>query len=121
MIEAIVISYLLTVLEIPAFAEVPEVKPDRYILVQKTGSQRENRIDTATLAIQSIAPTLFEAAALNERVKAAITLLPEARAAVFRAALNSDYNFTDTETKERRYQAVFHITYKEDEHESYCC
>ena len=32
---------------------------------------------------------------------------------VFRCELNGDYNFTDTETKRYRYQAVFDLTYKE--------
>ena len=29
--------------------------------------------------------------------------------------LNSDYNFTDTETKEYRYQAVFDINYYQED------
>ena len=72
-----------------------------------------DRLDTATVAIQSIAGTLYEAAALNERVKQVMENLPYQEANVFRAGLNSDYNFTDEETKERRYQAVYQITYKE--------
>ena len=30
---------------------------------------------------------------------------------IIQIELNSDYNFTDTETKEYRYQAIFNITH----------
>ena len=47
---------------------------------------------------------------INEEVKAAmdeIIVLPE----ISRSKLNSDYNFTDTEKKRYRYQAVYDITH----------
>lgn len=113
MIETTLLKYLEEALDVPVSLEVPENKPPVYVVLQKTGSRRENRLDTATFAVQSIAPSLYEAAELNEQVKAAMEGLPYAEKNVFRAELNSDYNFTNTQTKERRYQAVFHITYKE--------
>ena len=114
MIELIVLNALSTMLTpIPVVMEVPEEKPGTYVVLEKTGSQRVNRVDGATFAVQSYAPTLYEAAALNEQVKSAMDQLPYLTEEIFRAALNSDYNFTDTETKERRYQAVYDITYKE--------
>lgn len=114
MIETIVLDALTAGLSpVPVVMEVPEERPETYVVLEKTGSQRLNRLDTATFAAQSIAPTLYEAAELNEAVKAVFDQLPYTAEAVFRAALNSDYNFTDTETKERRYQAVYEITYKE--------
>lgn len=113
MIERTVLNYLDSTLEVPVYMEEPDHKPEQYIIIQKTGSQRVNRLDTATLAIQSIAGTLYEAAVLNESVKQIMEQLPYSAGDVFRAALNGDYNFTDEETKERRYQAVFQITYKE--------
>ena len=113
MIEITLQDYLSGELAEPVVLEVPHPAPASYVVLQKTGSSRENMIDTATFAIQSIAPTLYEAAALNERVKDAMELLPWAAPSVFKAALNSDSNFTNPNTKERRYQAVYHITYKE--------
>lgn len=113
MIEITVRDYLAGELPEPVALEVPHPVPERYVILEKTGSRRENGIDTATFAVRSVAPTLYEAAELNERVKAAMELLPWAAASVFRAALNSDGNFSNAETKERRYQAVYHITYKE--------
>ena len=80
------------------------------MLIEKTGSARRNYIDMATVALQSYAESMFEAAALNERVKQVmydIIALPM----ISKAELNSDYNFTDTAKKEYRYQAVYDITY----------
>ena len=110
MIETTVLDYLSSVLSEPCSLEVPERPPVRFVVLEKTGSSRKNFINTATFAVQSYAPSLFEAAELNERVKAAmddLILLPD----IFSAKLDSDYNFTDTATKQYRYQAVYNITY----------
>lgn len=110
MIETTVLDYLSSVLPEPCSLEVPERPPVRFVVLEKTGSSRKNFINTATFAVQSYAPSLFEAAELNERVKAAmdeLILLPD----IFSAKLDSDYNFTDTTTKQYRYQAVYNITY----------
>lgn len=113
MIETVIRAVLAERLPVPAVLEVPEDRPARYVVLEKTGSARINRVDHATFAVQSVAPTLYEAAALNEAVKAVMNRLPYLADCVFRSALNSDYNFSDTETKERRYQAVYDITYQE--------
>ena len=113
MIEVILCSVLEEQLSVPVMMEAPEEKPASYVVLQKTGSNRRNRIDHATVAIQSVAATLYEAAALNERVKEVMDQLPYLAVNVFGSQLNSDYNFTDIESKERRYQAVYDITYKE--------
>ena len=63
---------------------------------------------TATLAIQSYGGTMYQAAVLNETVKQymdAAVALPQ----VSSVKLNSDYNYTDTEAKRYRYQAVFDV------------
>lgn len=110
MIEKIVYDYLSEALPVPVCLEVPDRAPERFVLLEKTGSGRENWICSATLAVQSWAETLFGAAELNEQVKATmdgIVQLPE----ICRCRLNSDYNFTDTATKRYRYQAVFDIVH----------
>lgn len=113
MIEKIVLDYLDAV--IPSYMEIPADFPaEPFLVIEKTGSGRANRIDTATLAIQSYGGTLAEAAATNARVKRlmldGLITLPE----IGRVNLNSDYNFTDTARKQYRYQAVFDITYYEE-------
>jgi hypothetical protein len=110
MIEIIVKEYLSKQLEIEVVTERSDAKMKKYLLIEKTGSSRENFIDTATITIQSYAESMYEAAALNERVKKAmddIAVLSN----VSKSELNSDYNFTDTTKKEYRYQAVYDITY----------
>lgn len=110
MIEIIVKEYLSKQLEIEVVTERSDSKMKKYLLIEKTGSSRENFIDTATITIQSYAESMYEAAVLNERVKKAmddIAVLSN----VSKSELNSDYNFTDTTKKEYRYQAVYDITY----------
>lgn len=115
MIETIVLNYLLSK-ELSVgenvYCEVPkENLPDEYILIEKTGSSRVNHINQAMIAIQTISKKdLYTVMLMNEEVKDVmdeIIELPE----VFRCELNSDYNYTNTATKEYRYQAVFNLFY----------
>ena len=110
MIELTVLTYLAEQMSVPVYMEMPAEMPDSFVLVEKTGSGRDNRIDRATIAIQSYAPTLYEAAALNDAVKEAMDGMAYAEN-VFMAKLNSDYNYTDTSVKRYRYQAVYDMTY----------
>ena len=115
MIEKVLLDYLNdSTLSVNAYMETPERVPSSYVLVEKTGSSRRNLIDSATIAIQSIAGSLYDAALLNEEVKALMDpfLVPSC---ISSCKLNSDYNFTDTRTKQYRYQAVFNLVYKEAE------
>lgn len=110
MIEEIVMNYLNECMREPVYMEKPLDPPVRYVLVEKTGSSANDFIRTATLAIQSHAESLYEAAALNERVKEAmdnIIVIDD----IFKSALNTDYNFTDTTKKKYRYQAVYDLFY----------
>lgn len=110
MIEQILLDYLLDQLAVPAYPERPADPPERYVLIEKTGGSQRNRLKSATLALQSHAESLYQAALLNEEVKGAMeqaVALPE----ISSAKLNSDYNFTDTTTREYRYQAVYDVTY----------
>jgi len=120
MIEKTVIDYLNSFTpdetpDIPCYAERPEEEPGgKYLVVEKTGSTEENHITDATIAISSYADTMYEASELNEAVKYVmrrITMLPNVSA----VRLNSDYNFTSTAAKCYRYQAVFILTYYEEE------
>ena len=110
MIEFTVRDYLKDRLNVPVYLELPKDHGDSYVLIEKTGSSRQDWINHATFAIQSIAPRLANAILLNEEVKEvmnSMTSLPE----VSRVALNSDYNFTDQEKKIPRYQAVYNLVF----------
>ena len=112
MIEKRITDYLSACLPVPVGCEVPKGPPVSYVVLQKTGSGDENSVQNADFAVQSIASTLYGAMVLNESVKAAMDHFTDLTN-IFRCHCETDYNFTNTETKEYRYQAVFHIIYKE--------
>lgn len=118
-IEEVLIKYLqdasIAGVGSKVYAETPRQVPDLYIVIDKTGSGRTDGIDRATIAIQSIASeSLLKAATLNEKV---LKLMEDFRSVenVFGAHLQADYNFTNTATKQYRYQAVYEITYNRDQ------
>ena len=110
MIETIVSEYLLQRVKEKVYMEVPEKPPERYVIFEKTGGSKENHICYSTLAIQSAAESLYQAAVLNEAVKQAMCDIAD-ESEVCKCSLNSDYNFTDTATKKYRYQAVFDLVH----------
>ena len=110
MIEPTIIAYLAAQLGVPTFGGIPANPPATMVTVEKTGGRRANLIDAATLAIQSWAPSIEQAAQLNDRVKAAMAASVELDA-ISSCDLNADYNFTDTVRNRPRYQAVFDVVY----------
>lgn len=110
MIETTVRDYLSAHLDVPVKMEVPSSPPVRYVTLEKTGSRRENRLVTSTLAVQSHAESLFEAAKLNEAV-CGVMLDIDGLDEVVRVELETDYNYTDTTAKGYRYQALFTVTH----------
>lgn len=112
MIETTVLDYLRDRLGVPVTMEVPEGASGTFVVLERTGAERHDHIRRKSLAVQSYAPTLLLAAQLDDRVIEAMLALPKLdRVAACR--LERDYNFTDTETKKYRYQAVFAVTYYE--------
>lgn len=112
MIEVNIIDYLISrnIADGEVYAEVPENPPDRYVVIQKTASGMENRIESAMVAVQSISrDSLLDAIVLNESVKQAMLCMAETEDGIYSCTLNSDYNYTDAETKKYRYQAVFNL------------
>ena len=110
MIEKIILDYLNDKAPVPAYMEKPEKEPDKYIMIEKIGSERANHVDSATIALQTYAKSMFEVASLNEEVISImydITDLDE----VFSIRLVRDYNFTDTTKKKYRYQAIFDLVF----------
>lgn len=110
MIEKIILDYLDQELSVPVYMERPADPPGHFVLIEKTGSGKTNYICDAMIAVQSYAPSLYEAAELNEEVKTVMEnmiVLDD----ICRVSLNSDYNFTDTAMRAYRYQAVFDITH----------
>lgn len=110
MIEQTIREYLAKRLDVPVYADMPERLPERFLLVEKTGSGREDFISSSMFALQSYGTSLYDAAMLNERVKAAMDamiLLDD----ICAVRLNSDYPFNDTSNHRHRYQSVYDITH----------
>lgn len=110
MIELIILNYLKGKLEVPVSLEKQSKETGSYVVFEKTSSDKTNHLPSATIAFQSYGESLYKAVMLNEEVKEAVEdliKLDEIRG----LSLNSDYNFTDTSTKEYRYQAVYDINY----------
>lgn len=109
MIEKILLDYLDENLDEFVGMEAPE-QLSGYVLIDKTGSSRNNHIITSTFAIQSYGETLYDAMLLNEKVTQAMDGFIELNQ-ITRVELETDYNFTNTETKQYRWQAVYQITH----------
>ena len=112
MIEQLVMQYLNSVMDVPVYAEIPEgaTDADTYVVIDKSGSQREGRrIESAVIIAYSYAPSKFEAAALNDAVKAALLNI-DTLDTISAVRLNSDGNATDDQMKNYRYQCVTVIT-----------
>lgn len=111
MIEEVILDFLEFNMSYPVYMEIPKSSPSKFYIVEKTGSSRDNHINSSTFAIQSYAETLYDAALMNEELKQVILggLIEEDL--ITKVELNSDYNYTDTTTKRYRYQAVFDIVH----------
>ena len=107
MIEVIIKKYLDGHLDVPSFFEHESKMPNSFVLIERTGGSEQNQTKSA---FQSYAPSMQRAAELNVKVKEAVNGLIELNS-ISGVHLNSDYNFTDTETKRYRYQAVFDVNY----------
>ena len=110
MIETILLNYIKNNMDLTVLMEEPETPPERYIVLQKTGSAMENQIKSATFAVMSYGASLADAAAINADVIDKV-LAMNPNDGVFVAVLNSDYEYTNTATKQYRYQAVIQIYY----------
>lgn len=107
-IEAEIIAYLSGVLELPIVADVPNPRPERFVLVERTGgSDLEKYVDCPTVAVQSWAPTRFEASTVSRDVDALLLDMPGEVLNVMSCERNSLYNFPDPDSRQARYQGVY--------------
>lgn len=105
-------NFLLEQLDgVPVHFQVPSGPPDLYVLIEKVGSFRDHGLWTDSFAFQSCGKSLLEVMRLNQEIKEVLPGIVELDD-FFRCECETDYNFTNTETKEYRYQAVFEIVYK---------
>lgn len=112
MIEVTILNYLNSQsLSARVYTEIPKEMPSKFFVIEKTGSSMDDHIPRSTFAVKSYAPSMYEAASMNEEIKAEMLDGLITLGDIARVELNTDYNFTDTATKTYRYQAVFDITH----------
>lgn len=112
MIEEIILKYIKSKLNIPAFLVAPSDKPSKYITIRKSASSGDRFIENAMIIFYCISQeSLFEASQINSELKKALYDMPYEVNNVSGVYINSDGNFTDTTTKEYRYQAIYEVIY----------
>lgn len=122
-VEKKICDFLNARLDVPAYMERPaSLTKDTfsyygldgaYVIIERAGGTERNEISTAMFAVKSIAPSLFNAAMLDSLVVKALKDFP-AVDNISSCEVITHYNFTDTTTKEYRYQATVAVTYMED-------
>lgn len=110
MLELIAKQYLDKEFKVPCYMEEPTDPPEEYILIEKLGGSEKNQLLNGILAFQSYSTSLYKAAQLNEELKKVLKNMIVLDS-ISKIRLNSDYNFTDPQTKRYRYQAVYDFYY----------
>jgi len=113
-IEKVILDYLNAALTVPVTAERAEDPTAQYVLIERTAGSRKNHISYATVAIQTYATSLYDAAALMEDVIDAMHGIL-ALDVIASCKLSGSYNYTDVEEKRYRYQAVYDLAYYREE------
>lgn len=110
MIEVVILNHLKNKLSVPVRLQKPEPLPadGKYVLFEKVGGNQLNKTGGSTIAFQSHANSMADVALLNKETKNAVESLVELDEIVS-VKYNTDYNFTDTTTKQYRYQAIYDI------------
>lgn len=109
MIEVTLKNYIENKIKVSVYLEKPANPTLPFIIIEKTGSNLNEHVYSTTFAIQSYGASLYAAATLNESVKACMSEFYK-EGSIANCNLNSDYNYTDVQSKEYRYQAVYDIT-----------
>ena len=110
MIEKIVLDYLNNALEYPTYTQEQNNGEEYFYLIQKVGSSVDNKIDTSMIAVQSYAPSRYEAAEMSYAMIEAMNDIIQLDE-IGKCKKNSDYDYTDTSKKRYRYQALFEIVH----------
>ena len=110
MIEKTIRDFLLTVLTVPVYTDIPAEPPASFVLIERTGGGETEHIRSAMVAIQSYAASRLAAGELHESVLSLMKRLIELDS-ISACDLNAEYDYTDTTTKQFRYQAVCDIIY----------
>ena len=110
MIEKTVLDHLEAHLSVSVYMAMPHPDEASFVTIEKSGGGESEHIYSSIMTIRSYAPTLYQAAQLNENVKSAMATLIQ-HDDVAKCQLNSDYAYPDTRLKRPRYQCVYDIVH----------
>ena len=111
MIELDIKNFIDENLDYPAYMELPPNPPDKFFVIEKVGGGQDEHIDTASITIQTYAPSMFLAASIAEELNDAMLNDFILLSNISKVELNSSYNYPDTRVKKYRYQSLFDIYY----------
>lgn len=111
MIELDIRNFINSSLDYPAYMELPSNPPDIFFIIEKVGGGQDEHIDTATIAIQTYAASMYLAASTAESLIDSMLNDFILLSNVAKVELNSSYNYPDTKVKKYRYQSLFEIYY----------
>lgn len=95
--------------EIGVFLEIPKPLPATFVVFQLIERGKENQIDACTLEFRSYAPSKYEAAVLDEKVREAMERLNETTD--ISARLGGGNDNPDTNFKRYRYRCYYNLFY----------
>lgn len=107
--ERFVASRLAETTGLKCVLEVPEIRPDEFVSVQRTGGPEERFSSSPTFAVQAWAKTRRRAAELMRQVNNALMGLM-AFDCVFGVDIEKSYRWPDPESGHERYQTVVNMT-----------
>lgn len=110
MIELTILNFLEDRIKVPVYMEKIEKPPKEWVLLEKISEYDEQHLRRVTVAVQSYSQSLYKTALLNENVISQMKELTTLDS-IGKCKLSSSYNYTDTQAKQYRYQAIFDIVY----------
>lgn len=107
MIETSVLEHLEETLSVPVRMEIPANRPEKFIVVTKTGGGESDKIRSAMIVLDCFDSSMLGAAQLCEDAIEAMGAFEGCSG----CHLNSSYNDTDTASRRYCYGALFDIYY----------
>jgi hypothetical protein len=111
MIEKIVRDYLVSVMTVPVFVEIPANPPPEFVVIERTGGSMRNQVSSAMVSIRSIGASLYRAIEIDKEVRESMHKGIIARPDIYSAKLNGCANLTDETLRKYRYQSTYDIYY----------
>ncbi|MDO5015290.1 MAG: hypothetical protein Q4E28_04995 [Clostridia bacterium] len=110
MIELTIFNFLKDRINVPVYMEKVEKPPTEWVFLEKISEYNDQRLRRVTVAVQSYSKSLYKTALLNELVISHMEELTTLDS-IGKCKLSSSYNYTDTQAKQYRYQAIFDVVY----------